>query len=217
MERFYPVFLDMKKKKCLVVGGGMVAARKVKSLLDCGAAVTVVSPALTAELKEMAAAETIAYLPEPYNRKHLAGAFLVIVATDEQDTNRMIAADCFARNVLVNVVDIPDLCNFYVPSLVSRGPLSVAISTEGKSPAYARLLREELEQRFSEDHGEFVRFLGEIRPLIMEQVTDSQKRKELFREIAGEDFFNLYKTLPFGQLEEKAREMISRYCNLIDN
>ena len=213
MEQFYPVFLDMKYKKCLVVGGGRVAARKVKSLLDCGADVTVVSPVLTAELKEMAAAETIEYLQEPYNRKQLEGKFLVIVATDEQEINRMIAADCFACNVLVNVVDIPHLCNFYVPSLVSRGPLSIAISTEGKSPAYARLLREELEQSIGETDGRFVEYLGKLRPLIMEQVPDPRKRKALYREMAGKEFFAMFKALTPAQLELKVKEMIRRYCS----
>ena len=209
MEHYYPIFLDLKRQKCLVVGGGKVAARKVKSLLECGASVTVVSPALAPELQRMAVEETIEYIQEPYSEKHLKRAFLVISATDNQDTNSMIAADCFARNILVNVADVPALCNFIVPSLVSRGPLSIAISTEGKSPAYARMLREKLEQSFSEEHGEFVKFLGELRPLIMEQVPDPKRRKELFRKLAGEEFFKLFKTLPLGQLKQKAIEIIN--------
>jgi len=210
MEHFYPIFLDLKSKKCLVVGGGKVALRKVKSLLNCGASVTVVSPALTPELQGMAVEEKIEYFKESYNHKHLERVFLVIGATDDQDTNSTIAADCFSRNIMVNIADVPSLCNFIVPSLVSRGPLSIAISTEGKSPAFARLLKEELEQSFSEDHGEFVKFLGELRPFIMEQVPDSQ-RKALFLKLAGEEFFKLFKTLPFEQLEQKAREVIDLY------
>ncbi len=213
MEQMYSVFLDLKLKKCLVVGGGKVAARKVSSLLYCGAAVTVVSPVLSPELEEMAAAQEIQYFQEQYKVKHLQGAFLVISATDDQVTNNIVANDCFARDILINVADAPALCNFFVPSLVSRGPLSIAISTEGKSPAFARLLREELEQSFSEDHGEFVRFLGELRPLIMEQVRDPQKRKELFREMAGKEFFKLCRALPSDQRELMAREMINRYCS----
>lgn len=211
MTGFYPVFLDLQGKKCLVVGGGRVAARKVTTLLNCGAAVTVVSPTLIPELQQLVAAKAVAYYQEPYKREHLEGAFLVISATDDKGSNSIIAADCFARNILVNVADNPALCNFYVPSLVNRGSLSIAVSTGGKSPAFARRMREELEQSYSELHGEFVEFLGKLRPLIMEQVPDPKCRKALFRELAGEDFFAMFKNLSSSQLEKKAGEIINRY------
>ncbi len=211
MEQFYPVYLDLRGRKALVVGGGKVAGRKVKRLLNCGAQVVVISPALAPVLQELAAAGKIEYLQHSYDPCHLEGVFLVIGASSDHETNRRVAEDCFSRNIPVNIVDIPPLCSFYVPSLVSRGPLSIAISTAGKSPAFARLLREQLENLYGPIYGEFTDYLGKLRPRILREISDPQQRKALFTELAGETGFNLYKTLPPPERDRKIEEIIERY------
>ncbi len=211
MKNFCPVSLDLRKKKCLIVGGGQVAFRKVKTLLLCQARVLVVSPVISSGLRSLAESGMIEHLSEPYNPSHLEGVFLVVSSTNDEDTNRLVAGDCFSRNILINTVDNPSLCNFFFPSLVDRGLLSIAISTEGKSPALARLLKEKLEEIFDEDYGNFIEFLGNLRPRIMREVPGLQERKSIFRELAGDDFFNLYRTLPAKELEKKVAEIIARY------
>jgi precorrin-2 dehydrogenase/sirohydrochlorin ferrochelatase len=211
MDSLYPVFLDLRGKRCLVVGGGTVASRKVETLLRCGARVAVISPALAPGLAELAGLGEIEYLQGEYDSRHLENAFLVIGAAGEETVNRRVAADCAARGIMVNIVDVPELCSFYVPSLVSRGPLSIAVSTAGQSPAFARLLREELERRYGEACGRFVAFLGELRPRVRAAVPDPHKRQALYLELAGPDFFHLFKSLPAGDLEREVDALIDRY------
>ncbi len=211
MEKLYPVYLDLREKKCLVVGGGAVAERKVDTLLKCRAVVTVVSPVVTSYLKELEGIGYIKWVREPYHLRYLENATLVIGSTGNEMVNRQVAQDCFERNIMVNIVDVPELCSFFVPSLVSRGPLSIAVSTEGKSPAFARRLREELEEIYTEEHGKFVSYLGELRSHIQEEVSDPQKRKDLFTKLANEEFFRLFQNLPIEVLEEAVATIIARF------
>jgi siroheme synthase-like protein len=211
MDNLFPVFLNLRGQRCLVVGGEEVAARNVEMLLRCGARVAVVSPGLTAGLAQLAGMEEIEYFPEEYAPRHLEDAFLVIDATGDEATNRRVAADCAARRIMVNIVDAPELCSFYVPAVVNRGPLSIAVSTAGQSPAFARLLREELERRYGEVCGLFVSFLGELRPRIRAAVPDAAKRQALYSTLAGADFFHLFRSLPAEDLEREVDEMIREF------
>ncbi|TLM99451.1 bifunctional precorrin-2 dehydrogenase/sirohydrochlorin ferrochelatase, partial [bacterium] len=144
MSNLYPVCLDLRRKKCLVAGGGKVAERKIRALLDCGAEVYVVSPQLTTELAGMARTGEIVHIERNYTTTDLENAFLVISATDDEKTNRRVAGDCLERNILINVVDDPANCNFIVPAVFRQGALSISVSTEGKSPMLARKIREDL-------------------------------------------------------------------------
>ncbi|MGC8833742.1 MAG: precorrin-2 dehydrogenase/sirohydrochlorin ferrochelatase family protein, partial [Armatimonadota bacterium] len=131
MESYYPVFLDLRGKRVLVVGGGQVALRKVKSLLECGAEVLVVAPEAVPDLQQMARDGRIRLVSREYTEVDLEGASLVISATDSRDVNQRVSADAQARGVFVNVVDDPELCSFIVPSVMRRGELVVAVSTGG--------------------------------------------------------------------------------------
>ena len=180
MYDFYPVYLSIRGKKCLVIGGGNVAERKVKSLLECGAGVWVVSPLLTEELSKLKEQNQIHCLPREYSPEDLEGCFLVISATDDADTNKRVADDCLARNIPVNVVDEPDRCSFIVPSVMRRGDLCIAISTSGKSPLLARKIRERLEELFGPEYAEYLELMGTLRKKIIREVPDKQSRREIF-------------------------------------
>lgn len=209
MEEYYPVYLNLKGRKCLIVGGGQVAFRKVKALLICQANVTVVSPSLTSGLKALAESKEIIFLQKTYSLEYLENAFLVISCTNEAALNRQVAEDCFSRNIMVNVVDDLPLCNFIVPALVSRGPLSIAVSTEGKSPAFARRVREELEEKYPEVYGEFVSFLGQMRKEVISLVGCPKKRQKIFALLAGEEFFNKYIHLTNEEAAFEARKFFT--------
>lgn len=192
MKDYYPAFLDLRGKKCLVIGGGEVATRKIKTLLDVRADVTVICPQYTRKLQELEEQHLLIIINEEYREEHLKNFFLVICASDKREVNQQVYMDCVSRNLLVNVVDDPERCNFFVPSVVSRGPLSIAISTEGKSPAFARRLREELERQYGSEYGEFLEVLGDLRALVKLKVKEPEKRNRLFSEIASRSFFNYY-------------------------
>jgi precorrin-2 dehydrogenase/sirohydrochlorin ferrochelatase len=183
-KQYYPVFLDLKGKACLVVGGGKVAERKVPGLLKAGARVKVVSPGLTRRLKEEKSRGTIRHIPRRYRKADLRGAFLVIAATDSREENQRISSD--AREILVNVVDTPELCNFIVPSTVNRGPLTIAISTSGTSPAMARAIRKEIEVLYGKQFGAYLKGLASLRARAAADIKDKRAREKFLKSLASE-------------------------------
>ena len=165
---YYPIFLELKGRPCLIVGGGQVAARKVEGLFAAGARVTVVSPSLDPELAKLKAERRIVHVDRLYQRVDLKAYAVVIAATDDAAANERVAADARQAGVPVNVVDEPALCDFIVPSVVRRGDVVLAISTGGLSPALARWLRQELESYLSEDFERLAQLLAEVRSELRE-------------------------------------------------
>ena len=204
MNEFYPVYLKLSARKCIVIGGGKVAERKVKSLLDCGAEVWVISPEFTEWLEEASARREVVSLRRNYTTGDLEDAFLVIGATDDNETNDRIAEECSNRNILVNIVDDPARCNFIVPAVIRQGPLSISISTDGRSPMLARRIREELEKSFGEEYREFLELMGNIREHVINSVPDQEKRKDVFERLVYSDIIDLLRE---GQ-HEKVKERI---------
>jgi siroheme synthase-like protein len=147
----YPVALDLTGRPCLVVGGGVIAGRKVGSLVDAGASLTVVSPTLSPALLALAADGGFHWWPREYAAGDAAGFFLVMVATGDGADNGAVAAEARARGALVNCADDPERCDFILPSVLRRGAVTVAVSTGGASPTMARLVREEIEARLPAD------------------------------------------------------------------
>ena len=161
--KYYPVFLDIRGKICVIVGGGEVAARKAERLLDCGAKVFVISPKLTPALAALKEKDVISHIAAEYTGDLINGAALVIGATDDEKTNAAISLDARSKRIPVNIVDDPQKCDFILPSLVQRGDLAITIGTGGKSPALARHLREELEAKYGREYEIFLNILGSLR------------------------------------------------------
>ncbi len=146
MPAYYPVYLNLQGRRCVIIGGGGVAEGKIARLLESGAEIRVVSPDATPGIQRMADAGAIQWEPRPYRPGDLAGAFIAIAATNLREVNRRIFDEAEARGVMLNAVDDPPNCSFIAPSIVQRGPVTVAISTGGASPALARKLRESLQE-----------------------------------------------------------------------
>jgi precorrin-2 dehydrogenase/sirohydrochlorin ferrochelatase len=206
--KYYPVFWNIAGKKCVVVGGGDVAARKVTRLLDCNAKVCVVSPGLVPELEELKRNRLIDHVNDAYESKYLNGAVLVIGATDDEKINDAISKDAKEKNLPVNIVDDPQKCDFILPSLIERGDLTIACSTGGQSPALARYLREELELVYGEEYAVLASILGQLRAKMEKNAgvgktwfnqlmsaglldairsRDTRKVKTIVRDITGEE------------------------------
>lgn len=178
---YYPIFLDLRGKKCVVIGGGKVAERKVLGLLEAGASVVVVSPEITNRLKKEKQKGRITHIPSMYKRQYLKGASLIIAATDCKEENKKTSLD--AGNIPVNVVDTPDLCSFIVPSVVRRGPLVIAISTSGSSPALAKEIRVELESLYPKAFGRFLKDIMEKRKKILKEIKDKEQRERALKSL----------------------------------
>lgn len=196
--KYYPVCLDIRNRDCLVVGGGAVAFRKVKTLLACGASVTVVSPAFTSDLAGIRD-DALTLVRRPYESSDVAGRFLVIGATDDEAENRKISRDAEANNVLCNIADLPDACNFILPAVVKRGDLLLAISTCGNSPAFAKHLRQRLEKDFGEEYTEFLRLMGALRKRLLDTRHAPEEHKPLFEALINEGLLEKVKE---GNIDE---------------
>jgi precorrin-2 dehydrogenase / sirohydrochlorin ferrochelatase len=185
--RYYPIQLDVQGRRCLVVGGGGVGTRKVDTLLSCGAQVTVVSPAVTDELRRLFAEGFIRLWERAYSASDLEGVFLVIGATDDEDLNFRISRDAAALNILCNIADRPEKCNFILPAIVQRGDLVLTVSTSGKSPALAKKLRRELEHQFGDEYAVLLRLMGAIRKRLLAEAHAPEVHKPIFEKIVHSD------------------------------
>ena len=181
--KYYPVNLNIHDRQCLVVGGGGVASRKVKSLLDCGAVVTVVSPAFTEALETMAGHPNVSLFQRPYRSGDLDGKFLVIGATDDMALNRRISADAESRQMLCNIADVPEVCNFILPSVIRQGDFVLTISTSGKSPAFAKHLRRQLQDAYGVEYARFLQLMGGIRKRLLAEDHAPEAHKHIFQQL----------------------------------
>ena len=185
---YYPVYLDLHGRLVTIVGGGSVAERKAITLLRYGADVQVISPQVTSALGALVAEGLIEHEARGYVRGDLAGAFLVVCATDSTETNRAVYQEAEGLGCLVNVVDVPSLCNFTVPSIVQRGTLQLAISTGGAAPAVAKRLRKDLEKQLGPEWEAYIRLLGEVRRMVIERVPGGEEvRRPIFEAMADSD------------------------------
>lgn len=175
----FPVSLRIEGARCVVVGGGAVALRKAQTLLKAGARVTIVAPVISRNFHN---ARIVRRRFRPVDVK---GASVVIAATDDAEVNRAVHRACVQAGVLVNVVDVPDLCTFTVPSVLRRGPVTVAISTSGASPALAKALRKDLERLYPRSLGRFARSIGRARRRILRVLPPSPARTRLLKRLAA--------------------------------
>ena len=178
---YYPVFLDLTGKRCVIVGGGQVAERKCKSLMKTGTLITVIAPEITKGLRAYKNKGVIKHIGRDYRKSDIASAYLVISATDSRETNERVARDAQSLHKLVNVVDTPDLCNFIVPSVFRRGMLSIAVSTGGVSPAFAKEIRKELEKIYGPELAGKLKAIGKMRDRAKKEITGKKERERFIK------------------------------------
>ncbi len=184
--RYYPLFLDIKDRHCLVVGGGEVGSRKAETLIRCGAIVTVISRDFS-ETLERRISDHLFLVRKTYESSDLDGMFMIFAATSDRDLNRRIQEDAKARDMLFSVADDPECSRFIVPSFVERGDLVFAVSTGGKSPALSRKLRKDLESRFGPEYAVFLNILGAFRNRLLSGGHDPEAHRRLFRQVIDRD------------------------------
>jgi precorrin-2 dehydrogenase len=183
------MFLKLTGRRCLVVGAGAVAESKIAGLLDAEATVCVVAPEATPQIQSWAAAGQIEWLARQWEPDDLDDMFLVVAATDSPDLHKQIFAEAGRRGVLCNVVDVPELCDFYYPAVVQRGALQIAVSTGGQSPALAQRLRRELEEQFGPEYETWLQQLGKEREKLFAATMDPEERRRLLHDLASADAF----------------------------
>src|SRR3954454_14479443 len=185
---FYIACLKLTGRRCVVVGGGEIGLEKVEGLLACGGEATLIAPQAGSELAELAAEGSIRWEQRPYaGAQDLEGVFIVIACTDDTDDNIVIYDDAERRAMLVNVVDVPPLCNFILPAIVRTGPLAIAISTAGASPALAKRIKREIADAYGPEHARLAELLNDARGWAKGNLPTYQDRKAFFEGIVNGD------------------------------
>src|SRR5882672_4404681 len=205
---FYPAFIDLENRPVLVVGGGPVAERKVETLLEAGATITVVSPEITKQLQDHANSKRITIQQRAFVASDIEGVSLVISATDDPATQTEVASIAASKNILVNTVDKPELCSFIVPAILRRGDVTIAISTSGKSPSLAAELRSRLDRVLTEEFARTANVLGAVRQEVHQQFASGDDRKRVFDSIIGSGIVEWIAGYDDAAALERVRHMI---------
>jgi len=209
---YYPIYLNLRGKRALVIGGGPVAERKVASLLDSGASILVVSPQATERLAALAHAGLIQWRSRAYASGDCGGAHLVFAATDDPAVTAAVFQECREAGVLINAADEPELCDFIMPAVVRRGDLIVAISTGGASPALAATLRRRLSQVIGAEYGRLLTLMSKVRPEIRHRIHNSSNRKDLHYRILRSGVLRLLRRHDTRGAEELVHDIIDEFA-----
>jgi precorrin-2 dehydrogenase/sirohydrochlorin ferrochelatase len=187
VTNLFPMFLKLEGRQVLVVGAGKIGEPKIVGLLEVGARIRVVSLDATATVREWAREGKLELEVRAFAADDLNGAFLAVVATNSRTLNERVYLEAQRRGVLCNVVDVPDLCDFFYPAVVRRGDLQIAVSTAGKSPSLAQKIRQQLEKQFGPGYAAWVAKLGETRKLILASDLDQQQKVDLLHSLASRE------------------------------
>jgi siroheme synthase-like protein len=191
MRRYYPAFLDLRGRRAVVIGGGTIATGKVEGLLEAGAAVTVIAPALSLDLQRLAAAGRIEHVARAYAPGDLAGAWLAIAAADDRAANALAWQEANERGILLNAVDDVPHCTFIAPSILRQGDLTIAISTGGQAPALAVRLRERLAPEVGPEYARFLELAGALREPLAAAEPDFERRRARWYALVDSDVLDL--------------------------
>lgn len=204
----YAIFLKLNERRVVIVGGGNVARRKAESLLEAGARLIVVADRIDSAFESFCQGKTVEIINSKYSKDYLNCSALVIAATDDHPLNQQIYKDCQQLEILCNVVDEPQLCDFFVPAVIKRGDLQIAIGTAGACPAYSGQIRKILEEVITEEHGQFLEHLKGVRQRVIEKISDLNLRKELLVKMASEESFEYYKQNGSAEWNSRADQII---------
>jgi precorrin-2 dehydrogenase / sirohydrochlorin ferrochelatase len=189
----YAIFLELGNRRVVLVGGGSVAVRKAHTLLEAGARLVVVAEEVSDAMIALCNQRCLELVRARYSKEYLGEAVIVIAATNDRRVNEQVYRDCQELEILCNVVDVPELCDFFVPAVVKRGDLQIAVGTGGDYPAYAGHLRKKLENLFTEEHGLFLRELECIRHRVLHDVPGPEERKALLGRLADDESFEYFR------------------------
>jgi len=206
----FPIFLEVGGRRAVVIGGGPVAIRKAELLVQAGARVIIIDEALDDLPRELSGRKDVELVKSRYSKDYLNQALLAIAATNNREVNEQVYKDCQQLEVLCNVVDDPEHCDFFVPATVRRHDLHIAISTEGACPAYAGHLRRKLEDIVTEDHGRFLDALETVRRRVLSDIPDEAQRKAILGELVSDESFRRFLDSGPENWRKSADNIISR-------
>lgn len=211
----YPIALNIADKKCVVVGGGVIAQRKVAGLLEAGGKVVVISPLLTLGLRELLDLGQIEYVHSEYRQSMLADAYLVIAATNDNAVNEAVYRDAHAVGALVNVVDDRERCDFFAPAVVRRGDLSISVSTSGAYPALCKKIMQQLNKLYGPEYEKLTEVLAAIRPLIQQHGPEAAHA--VLERVMESEVLELLSENHYAKAQQLAVELVEDYLKGLEN
>ena len=209
--RPYPLMMNLQNNRVIVIGGGRVAFRKTTGLLDSGAQVVVISPKLIPEMERLRDQEKIEWKDAHFHESILddyRDAILIFGTTDDRQVNLQIYNAAYGRRLPCNIADVPDLCTFIVPAVISQGDLMIAVSTGGASPALARKIREELEKQYGPEYGKMTKLMGDLRKRVLNSSCDSDENRKLFSEIVDSELLEAIRQSDFYYAMEILKKIL---------
>lgn len=206
--KYYPINITLENKKCVVLGAGIVALRKIKRLLECGSRVLVVAEEFAPQLKGLLKRKKIIFKNKKASLNDLKGAYLVVAATNDRRLNALVSAYCLKKNILVNVVDSPKECSFILPAVLRRGNLAISVSTDGLSPALAKKIRRQLQKKFGFEYAKLLQLLKKIRPQALKKIKNLRQRNIFFQKIFRPEILVFLKKNKLVQARKKIGEYL---------
>jgi precorrin-2 dehydrogenase/sirohydrochlorin ferrochelatase len=206
----YPLCLHLSTRLCVVIGGGIVAERKVRGLLEAGASVRVVSPDITPGLVALVEQQVIIWWQKAYSRADLDGAMLVFAATDKPEVQEAVWRDAQAAQLLINVADAPERCDFQVPATLRRGDLSISVATQGKSPALAAFVKQRIERVVGEEYGLLTELAALLRVQILAEQRESEATKMLFAQLLHDDIILWIRNQQWERIQQHIKHVLGR-------
>lgn len=203
-KNYYPLCLNIENKKCVIVGGNTAARRKAATMKEYGAAITVISAKLDSILEYMAFQKEIEWLQRDFKDSDVEGAFLVVAAADSNDVNHQVAIACKEKDILCNVADSPEESSFLNPTVIERGPLTIAISTGGLNPTLAACIRQELEAAYGDEYGTFLELISNLRNIILQEFSSPQARTHVYERMVSSRALSLLRN---GMIDEARKEL----------
>jgi precorrin-2 dehydrogenase/sirohydrochlorin ferrochelatase len=216
MKKYYPVMLDINNKACVVVGGGLIGYRKTLSLIQYGASVTVISPDLCKEIQDLVNSDKILWINDYYKSDYLKNIFIVFAATNDENVNQKIYNDSKNQNILTNVVDVPELCDFIMPAVMQQGDLTIAVSTNGKSPTLAKKICEDLNRNFDVNYAIFLDILGEMREKVLKNIANQAERASFLKKIVDSDYLEKLKYLSPETVKQEIDTVLEQFGGVED-
>lgn len=201
---YFPFFIDLKYKKCCIIGGGVIAFRKIEALMEFEAEITVIAPYFCDDIRKLE--NRLHLIQKTYTEKDIEDAFMVIAATDDPGVNSAVSEACRQRNIPVNVVDEMDKCSFLFPAYVKRGPITIGITTSGRSPVIAGHIKNSIKNQLPDYYVDLVETLGEFREYVKLKVASSEERSSIFKELARIGLENCQKLT-----QEEVDHVIKKY------
>ncbi|WP_432736321.1 precorrin-2 dehydrogenase/sirohydrochlorin ferrochelatase family protein [Maridesulfovibrio sp. FT414] len=221
---YYPIFLKVENRRCLLVGAGSVGVRKLKSILECGPeSVTVLDTSGPGpEMAPLCLDSRVIFEQRPFDPEDLEGKFIVFACTSNTEINRIIAELCYRNNILCNIADFPEGSNFIVPSVIRQGDLTIAVSTGGCSPAFTRKVRQDLENVFGPHYAAFITLMGRIRPMVLDLGKETSQNTALFRQLVASPILDELEAGNMDQVNELLAqflpdELVSHIPELTDD